>query len=142
MHFGEQFERAFVRGARVHSAAEPQAVRQLRLDPPAGVERSHRVLRNERDGVAENRARFAPRRGPKVSPFEQDFALRDPDRARQHAKQRLGDRRFAGAAFADEPERFAGREIEAHIPQDRLARSPSSETALKARMERIGAVIA
>ena len=62
------------------------------------------------------------RRGscPEVSSFEQDFALRNPDRARQHAEQRLGDRRFAGAAFADEPKRFARREIEAHVSQDRL----------------------
>ena len=121
MHFGEQFERARVRLARVHSAAEPQAVGQLRLDAPAGVERGHRVLGHERDGVAEDRARLAPRHRSQVPPFEQDFASRDPDRARQHAEQRLGDRRFAGAAFADEPERFAGRKIEAHIPQDRLS---------------------
>ena len=61
MHFGEQFERAFVRLARIHAAAQPQAVRQLRLDAPAGVERGHRVLGHERDGVAEDRARLAPR---------------------------------------------------------------------------------
>ena len=80
--------RATTRG---HASAEPQAVGQLRLDAPAGVERSHRILGHERNGVAEDRARFAPRRRPEVSSFKQDFAMRDPDRARQHAEQRLGD---------------------------------------------------
>ena len=92
MHFSEEFEGAFVRLVRIHAAAQPQAVCQLRLDAPAGVERSHRVLRHERDGVAEDRARFAPRHSSEVASFKQDFALRDPDRTRQHAKQRLGDR--------------------------------------------------
>ena len=119
--FGEQFERAFVRSVRVHATPEPQAVCQLRLDAPAGVERGHRVLGHERDSVAEDRACFATWHGPQVSPFKQDLALRDSDRARQHAKQRLGDRGLAGAAFADEAERFAGREFEAHIAQDWLS---------------------
>ena len=92
MHFGEQFERAFVGLARAHSSAQPQSVRQLRLDAPAGIERGHRVLGHERDGVAEDRARFAPRHCSQVAAFKQDFALRDPDCSRQHAEQRLGDR--------------------------------------------------
>jgi hypothetical protein len=102
------------------AAAQPQAVRQLRLDTPAGIERSHRVLRNERDGVAKDGARLAPRRRPEVTPFKQDLAVRNPDRARQHAKQRFGDGRFAGAALAHDPERFAEREIEVHLAQNCL----------------------
>ena len=70
--------------------------------------------------VAEDRARFVPRRYPEVAPLKQDFALRNPDRARQHAEQRLDDRGFAGATLADEPVRFAGCEIQAHIAQDWL----------------------
>jgi len=45
-HFADELQRPLARFGRTHVAAQAQGVGELGLDPPAGVQRRHRDLRD------------------------------------------------------------------------------------------------
>ena len=73
------------------------------------IERREWILEHHLD-VAAQRAQFAARELRDVLAFELHAAAGDVD----EPQERTARRRFAAARFADERERFPGREIEAH----------------------------
>ena len=103
---------ARARASRASVVRSPRTSRRpsvsLRLDAPAGVERGHRVLRDQRD-VARRSIRASRRAAcvEQVAALEQRFRPPVTRTVRgQDAEDRLGDGRFAGAAFADQAARL------------------------------------
>ena len=95
------------------AVAEPrQVLVELRADGAHRIERSHRRLRDEGDGAAEQRAPRARRHAREVLAFEQQRSGRDRKTGRQELRDGAADHGFAGARFADEPADFSRLKVE------------------------------
>ena len=62
------------RRRRVETAPEPRAVGDLRFDPARGIERGHRVLRDQRDAATEQAASLRLRHRDEIASLECDSA--------------------------------------------------------------------
>ena len=98
----------------------------------AGIERGHRVLRNQRDALADEPAQRAASRIVRRS-APSNWILPPVTRTVRGRMPRIAlrDRRLAGAALADEAARFAARATSSETSRRIGARS-RSETALEA----------
>ena len=80
------------------------------------IERSERILKHHLHFAAQ-RAQGGAARGQKIAAIDEQFARVRLDQAQQHARERG----LAAAGFADNGERFARGEFEAHIVDGRDA---------------------
>ena len=81
-----------------------------RPDAHPRIERSERILKHHLHFPAKG-AQGGAARGKKIASFDEQFAGIGFDQAQQNARQRG----LAAAGFADNRERFSGREFEAYI---------------------------
>ena len=116
---GEKIEGVGVGGAAGEAELEAEHGGDLLADPLHRVERGHRVLRDQRDVAAEERAARALGHGDEVAAVEQDRAAGDAGAAGQEVEDGAGDHRFSGAGFADEAAHFAGRYGEIDAAKER-----------------------
>ena len=107
---------------------QQQGLADLVADRVQGRERAHRLLEDDRDPAAPDRApdrvvvgvaREVERLVVPARVAQDDLAAGDPRGLRQDAEDRLRDHGLAGAALADQSDRLAGLDREAHAP-DRL----------------------
>src|SRR5688572_31827510 len=94
---------------------DDQRLRNLIADGENRVERSHRLLKNERDLGAANLTHVALRQRQQVPVLESNAAARYASRRLDQAHYRKRGDRFAAARFADEPQGFTGSNLEADI---------------------------
>ena len=100
--------------------AEPrQMLVELRADGAHRIERSHRRLRDEGDGTAEQCAPRARRHAREVLAFEQQRPGRDFETSRQQLRNGAADHGFACTGLAHEPKNFSRRQVERQRPDCR-----------------------
>ena len=98
-----------------------QPISDLRSDPPRGIERGQRVLRDQGARCTNAAAAFGGFEIHQIGAVEQDLAAHVFDGLRQDAEHRLADHRFTGATFADEAVDLARRDIERDSAQQAAA---------------------
>src|SRR4051812_13555699 len=107
---------------------QAQALEDLRADAKDWIQRRAWILENVADHAAANRAEFWLGHFQDVSTFDKDFAARIVrGRRRNEARERKGGDAFAGAAFADEAECFAGINGEGDMVHDANATGSGRE---------------
>src|SRR5208337_1385992 len=74
MYFGEQTQRDPPSRSGIEPAYEPQAVGQLPLDTTARVQRRHRVLRDQREPLADETPQLPRRHFQEILTLEPDLA--------------------------------------------------------------------
>ena len=119
----QEFDDARARRGSLEVLVQPQHLDNLLPDRVQRIERGHRLLEDDGDVVAAHLADVALARG-------QQFLALEGDRAGRVARRRIGQQpqdrqrrhRLAGARFADQRHRLAGRDIERHtVDRERLA---------------------
>ena len=100
-------------------AEPPEMFVELGAERQDRVERGHRVLGHEGDGVAEQAGALARRHGQQVAVEEGHAAAARCETFRQHAGDQAADHRLAGAGFADHADQLAPpnrqRDIAQHV---------------------------
>ena len=104
---------AMARGVAAEPPMHHQPLGNVVADPHQRVQRRHRVLEHHADAVAAHPAHRRLVQREEVAPLEHRAARHDPPRWIDQPHQRVGDGRFAGARFADQPDDLARRQIEA-----------------------------
>ena len=92
-----------------------QDLGHLIADADARIERGRRVLRHEADPVAAQLVEGGPLQLQQVAALEQHLTAVDPARGMAIAQQLQGDRRFAAAGFAHQPEGLAAMDGEVDV---------------------------
>ena len=90
---------------------------ELGAERQDGVERGHRMLGHEGDGVAEQAGAVARRHGKQVAVPEGHATAAGCETPGQHAGDQAADHGFAGAGFADDADQFAPADGERDIAQ-------------------------
>jgi hypothetical protein len=122
------------RACRRASARETRVVDEQRLDelvgdPQVGIQRRHRILEDHRDPFAPDRPRLGRRAAQEVDAVEDGRAALDAAGGlRDEAHDRVARHGFAGAGFADDPERLAAFEGEADAVDRAIDAVASVET--------------
>ena len=92
---------------------EAQRFRELVPEPVQGRQRGHGVLEDHADLAAPDSAQFRYGQAQQVPALEERRAGVYAGRGHgQESDQALGGDRFSAAGFADEPEHFAGSDVE------------------------------
>ncbi len=84
---------------------------ELRADGEDGIERCHRRLRDEGDGVAQQVAPARRSHSDQIFALEQERTAGNGKAERQQLRDRAPDHGFAGTGFADQAKDFPRREI-------------------------------
>ena len=133
---------------RAIEAEQPaKRIGQLASDREAGIERRGRVLEDHGDTPAAQVGPRGLRLGEHIVPSGESHAPFERDGRRpKQADRDQSDGGFAGTRFADQPQRLATREIEAHAIEHRMAvageREPGQREqglALFGKGQRVGA---
>ena len=115
-HQAQELDDACARRGPAHSLVEIKRLGDLLLDAVERVERGHGLLEDHGDAIAPDRLERSRRRMHEILALEQDAALGvvPRDRIRQQLQDRECRHRLSGAAFADERQCLALREVEGH----------------------------
>jgi hypothetical protein len=120
VHRLEGREHAAAPLARRHADAG-QMLLELARDGEDRVERRQRLLRDERDLAAEQRAARFARHRHEVSAGKRQAAAGHREAGRQQLGDGAAHHRLAGAGLADQPEHFSRFERERQVADDRHA---------------------
>ena len=122
LDLGEHRQGARARRRRGHALVGHRRFHELAADRHDRIQARHGILVGHRDAPPADRAQPRLAQGRQLTPLEANAAAGDPAGAPQIAHDRQRDRRLAAAGLADEPERFAGLQLEADAgDHDRLA---------------------
>ena len=124
--------------AAAGAAVDDERFRDLVADGEDRVERRHRLLKDERDLGAAHLAHLRFGQRQQIAVLEPDAAAGDPSRRLHEAHQRQRRDRLAAARFADQPKRFPGSNLEAHVVdrRDRAARLVEHGREMRNRQQR------
>src|SRR5882672_499086 len=113
---GSQELDRFVSGFAARGAAvDQQRLRNLRADAEDRIERRHRFLKDQGDLGAADRLHLALAERHEIASLEPQAAARDSTRRLHQPHDRQRGHRLAAARLADEAERLARADLEAHI---------------------------
>ena len=96
-----------------------QMLVELRADRHHRIECSHRLLRNEGNGAAEEGAATCRRHLQQVLALKQQRSGNDLKTVRKQLGNGAADHGLAGTGFADQTKDFAGRQVERKSPDRR-----------------------
>ena len=109
----EQLDGPGARRPAASQAVHLERLGDLAADRVDGIERRHRLLQDQADLAAADRAHRPLVEGQQVAAVEPDRAADDPPRRVDQAQDRQRGQRLAAARLADQGQRLAGVEREA-----------------------------
>ena len=118
-HRGEQFDRARLRGRAAREPVDAQRLLDLKADRVDGVERDHRLLKDEADPAAADRAHVLLREVEQIVAIQLDAPAGDAARRHDQPDDGQGGDGLAAAGLAHQTERLARLNGQRHVVDGR-----------------------